>query len=91
MSRQRLYFVIVIIQTKIQIKMKIRKSVLSKIAENKGLRARLCAEMDKSYFTINKWINENDDNLTKAAALRIIREELELTDDQILEQEKTAA
>lgn len=66
--------------------MKIKKTVLRKIAENKGLVARICAEMDKSYFTVNRWVNENDDNLTKAAALKLIREELNLTDSQILEE-----
>lgn len=36
--------------------------------------------------TIYRYINDNDDNLTKAAALRVIREETGLTDDQILEE-----
>lgn len=75
---------------KIQNQMKIKKNILKKISEHKGLRARLCGEMDKSYFTVNRWINDNDDNLTKASALKIIREELGLTDAQILEEVKVA-
>lgn len=35
---------------------------------------------------IYRWINDNDDNLTKASVLKVIREELGLTDDQILEE-----
>lgn len=72
--------------------MKIREDVLSKISASNQIRGRLSAELNKSSFTIHKWIQDNHENLTKAAALRIIREELQLTDDQILEEtEKTAA
>jgi hypothetical protein len=37
--------------------------------------------------TVYKWIQDNSDNLTKAAALKVIREETGLTDEQILEME----
>lgn len=36
--------------------------------------------------TIYRYINANDDNLTKAAALKVIREGTGLTDDEILEE-----
>lgn len=39
--------------------------------------------------TVYRYISENDDNLTKAAALKVIRDVTGLTDDQILEQEVT--
>lgn len=41
--------------------------------------------------TIYRYINDNDDNLTKAAALKVIREETGLTDEQILEDTPTEA
>lgn len=71
--------------------MRIKTKVLEKIDGNKSIVSRLCLELNKAYPTIRKWINENDDNLTKAAALQIIREELNLTDDQILDRQKEAA
>jgi hypothetical protein len=41
--------------------------------------------------SINRYIRENDDNLTKAAALEVIRKETGLTDDEILEKEPAAS
>lgn len=38
--------------------------------------------------SVYRYINDNDDNLTKAAALAFIREETGLNDDQILETEE---
>lgn len=36
-------------------------------------------------FTISRYIQKNSDNLTKAAAMQIIREVTGLADDEILE------
>lgn len=46
-------------------------------------------DLDKSEYTINRYIAENEENgmLTTAAALKVIREETGLTDEQILEVE----
>lgn len=41
--------------------------------------------------TIYRYLRENSGNLTKAAALKIIREATGLTDEQILEEEATVA
>lgn len=71
--------------------MKIKANILEQIAESNKLKGRLQGELNKSSFTILKWIRENDDNLTKASALKIIGEELGLTNDEILEETKTAA
>lgn len=71
--------------------MKIKADVLAQIAENNQLKARLSGELNKSSFTIHKWITDNHENLTLAASLKIIREELNLTDAQILEEETKAA
>lgn len=70
--------------------MRIKPTVLQMIADSQGLRGRLCADLGKSYPTIQKWVEENHDNLTKAAVLKIIREELGLTDEQILEEDQKA-
>ena len=36
-------------------------------------------------FTISRYIQRNSDNLTKAAALKVIREATGLSDEEILE------
>lgn len=51
------------------------------------IRERLRASFDITSTTVNRWVRENDDNLTKAAALSIIREETGLSDSEILENE----
>ena len=38
-------------------------------------------------FTIARYIQKNSDNLTKAAALQVIREVTKLSDEEILEVE----
>lgn len=50
---------------------------------------RLALELDCSVQTIDRWIRENEGNgdLTKAAALKVIREETGLSDQEILEEE----
>lgn len=51
-------------------------------------RNRLAVELDCSVVTVDRWIKNNGDNndLTKAAALEVIREETGLTDFEILEE-----
>lgn len=53
------------------------KSVYEKIAE----------AIDCNLLSVYRYIANNDDNLTKAASLKIIREETGLTDQEILEEE----
>lgn len=65
----------------------IKATVLATLRNTKKAKNRLALVFNKSSYTIEKWIRDNDDNLTKAAALLIIREELGLTDEEILEQE----
>lgn len=64
--------------------MKLSDKAIEKIRANKRLRNRLALDLDISPSTLNRWIADNDDNLTKAAAMRIIREETGLKDNQIL-------
>lgn len=52
-------------------------------------RRRLMDVLGVTEFTIARYIQKNSDNLTKAAAMQVIREVTGLPDDKILE-EKTA-
>lgn len=66
--------------------MKLKKEVLAKIKNSTGIRGRICAETGKSFSTVQRWVAKNDEGLTLAASLKVIREELGLTDKQILEE-----
>jgi AcrR family transcriptional regulator len=48
--------------------------------------SKLAKALDVSPPTIYKYIREKSDDLTKAAALKVIREETGLIDEQILEE-----
>jgi hypothetical protein len=65
--------------------MRIQQNTLKKITKNKKLKSRLSYELGKDIVTIRRWIKENDPKLTQALTLKIISEELELTQAQILE------
>lgn len=58
------------------------------IRGNKDLRRRIKQALDISEPTLYRLMTENDDDLTKAAALKVIREDLNLTDAEILEEIK---
>lgn len=76
--------------------MKIKKQVIKKIQENHYLKALLTAACGCTIWTIDRWLDPHykprrkgiPSPLTSAAALKVIREELGLTDDQILEETK---
>lgn len=67
--------------------MKIRKLVLLAIRGSGELKKKLMAALDISQPTLSRFLSDNDENLTKAAALKVIREELDLSDDEILEED----
>jgi transcriptional antiterminator len=48
-------------------------------------RRRLMDALGCTEFTIARYIQKNSDNLTKAAAMEIIREVTSMADDEILE------
>lgn len=56
-----------------------------------GIVKALAAAISVSQPTIYRYINDNDDNLTKAAAVAVIRQETGLTDAEILESETAVA
>ena len=55
-----------------------------KAINNPLTRRRLMDALGCTEFTIARYIQKNSDNLTKAAAMEIIREVTGMTDDEIL-------
>lgn len=66
--------------------MKLKRIVILALKGSKGVVPKLAEALDCSDQTIYNYLRDNDDTLTKAAALKVIREELDLTDEEILEQ-----
>lgn len=70
--------------------MKLSNQCLDKLKESKRVKTLIALAMDKSVHTVELWIANNSDNLTKAECVRIIKEELEMSDDQVYAQEAAA-
>lgn len=66
--------------------MRLTKKALDKILDSRSLPKKLAALMGVSRVTIWRYLSENSDELTKASVLKVLREELELTDDELLEE-----
>lgn len=66
--------------------MKLKKEVLQKLDNNRGY-ALIMLAIDCSHTAARDYVKKNDDNLTKAAMLKTIREEFGLEDHEILEEE----
>lgn len=72
--------------------MKLTKKALQSIFQHSpGIKLKLALALNCSEGSINRYLRENDDNLTKAAALEVIRKETGLTDDEILEKNPTSS
>ena len=67
--------------------MKLSQKALKAI-NNPVTRRRLMDVLGCTEFTIARYIQKNNDNLTKAAAMQVIKEETGLTDKEILEEDK---
>lgn len=67
--------------------MKLTQKALKAI-NNPITRRRLMDVLDCTEFTIARYIQKNSDNLTKAAAMQVIRKATGLADSEILEGEK---
>jgi adenosine/AMP kinase len=52
-----------------------------------GIKLKLALALNCSEGSINRYIRDNDDNLTKVAALEVIRKESGLSEEQIFEKE----
>lgn len=68
--------------------MKLTQIAIDALKNNKRARARLQLDLDKSEYTINRYIDENNIMLTTATALVVIREELKMEDSELLETEQ---
>jgi hypothetical protein len=64
--------------------MKLSQKALRAI-NNPATRRRLMDVLGCTEFTISRYIQKNSDNLTKAAAMQVIREVTCLTDSEILD------
>ncbi len=66
--------------------MKLKEDVKKKLlqSENIGL---LMNKTGKSYFTVKKWMDEDDEKLTQHSVKKAICEVLELPENEIFEQE----
>jgi hypothetical protein len=66
--------------------MRLTQIALESIDKQK-VRLKIALALDCSEMSVRRYIESNDDNLTKAASLKVIREETGLTDQEILESE----
>lgn len=74
-----------ILKSNIVLKMSLTQKALSGI-NNRTARLKLALALNVSEQTANRLIKNNSDDLTKAAALKVIREETGLSDNEILEE-----
>jgi hypothetical protein len=65
-------------------KMKLTQKALKSI-DNPNCRMRIALALQVSDITVRRYISLNDDSLTKAAALKVIKKETGLKTDEILE------
>lgn len=65
--------------------MKLKQEVINRLDNNAGY-ALVMTGLDVAYTTARGYVKDNSDNLTKAAMLKVIREEFGLTDVEILEE-----
>lgn len=66
--------------------MKLTQKAIDKIKDSKSLPKRLANVLGVSRVTMWRYLNSNNDELTKAAAIKIIREETGLSDEEILDE-----
>jgi hypothetical protein len=55
------------------------------LAHSPGIKSLLALALHCSEGTINRYLRQNNENLTKAAALQVIRKETGLSEIEILE------
>lgn len=71
--------------------MRIKQEVLKEINKSNIIKAKLIEAYDMHPVTIQRWISDNDEQLTTAKSLQILCEQLDMTQRQILEDETKAA
>lgn len=65
--------------------MKLAKIGILALKGSPDMRDRIREMENVTPQAVNRWIKNNDDILTKAAILRLIKDETGLSDDQLLE------
>lgn len=73
------------------IKMRLNRTGKAILRGDKELKKEIADAMAVSVPTIYRWIQDDDDNLTKAAVLKVILEKHKLEEHQILESESAVA
>jgi len=64
--------------------MELNANVIELIKNDTETKTLLALALKKSIYRIEDYIKENSDNLTKAAALEVLRKQTGLTDEEIL-------
>lgn len=68
--------------------MKLSKAaILTLRGMSREQKDRIASAVGVQPSTVYRWIQNNDDSLTKAAILQVIRDETGLSDSQLLEEE----
>lgn len=65
---------------------KLRAEVIEAIKKGLSVKNRLQYELNISYLTLQRWLNNNDDKLTLPKCLQIIADELGIDKDELLTQ-----
>lgn len=70
--------------------MKLTAKAIEEIKGNKRLRGLLALALDRTDYTILRWLKpgEDSDDLTKATAIEIIKKETGMSESEILEEEQ---
>lgn len=63
-------------------------TILALKGSDQGIKERIAKATGVTNSTVYRWISANSKELTMAASLKVIREELGLSDSQILEEEE---
>lgn len=66
--------------------MKLKQEVINRLDNNAGY-ALVMTSLNVAYTTARGYVKDNSENLTKAAMLKALREEYDLADNEILEEE----
>lgn len=64
---------------------KLRENVLEAIKSDNVLKNKIAIALEKSYPTIQRYLNQNSKNLTLESTLMVLRKELKLTNEELLE------
>ncbi|WP_158993411.1 hypothetical protein [Mucilaginibacter sp. L196] len=63
---------------------KLKPEVIEAVKKGLDVKNRLQFELKISYLTLQRWLNTNDDKLTRAQVLQIISEELSISKEELL-------